>query len=88
MTAYFQAHDINAKVAGEFDGIESLRVALEAGVGIAMVAETSEVGKDVRRVQMKPEPQGVRVAVGWRDDRALDPVMSAFVQELKITSSA
>ena len=88
VTTYFQAHDINAKVAGEFDGIESLRVALEAGVGIAMVAETSEVGKEVKRVHMKPEPQGVRVAVGWRDDRALDPVTSAFVEELRITSSA
>lgn len=88
VTSYFSAHEINAKVAGEFDGIESLGVALQAGVGIAMVAETSDVGKGVRLIQMKPEPQGVRVAVGWRDDRALDPVTQTFVNELKLISSA
>jgi len=88
VSEYFRTNDINAKVAGEFDGIESLGLALQAGIGMALVAETSDVGKGVRLIKMKPEPQGVRVAVGWRDDRALDPVTAAFVKELLLTSSA
>lgn len=87
VTSYFSEHGVNAKVAGEFDGIESLGVALQAGVGIAMVAETAEIGKGVRLIHMKPEPHGVRVAVGWRDDRSLDPVAQAFVNELVLTAS-
>ncbi|MDX1681169.1 MAG: LysR family transcriptional regulator [Akkermansiaceae bacterium] len=82
--AYFQDAGIDAKVAGEFDGIESLGLALQAGLGMALVAENSDVGKGVRLVKMKPEPQGVRVAVGWRNDRALGPITAAFVEELKL----
>lgn len=87
VTTYFRAHGVNAKVAGEFDGIESLGVALQAGVGIALVAETSEVGRGVRLIPLSPEPPAVCVAVGWRDDRALDPVTAAFVNELKLSAS-
>ena len=87
VTSYFRAHAINAKVAGEFDGIESLGVALQAGVGMALVAENSGVGKGVRQIPLQPEPQSVCVAVGWRGDRALDPMTAAFVKELSLSAS-
>jgi LysR family cyn operon transcriptional activator len=81
--AFFLEHGINAKVAGEFDGIESLRVALEAGIGVALVAEGASVGEGVKLLKLKPNAKPVSVAVGWRGDRALDPVTAAFVEELR-----
>lgn len=84
VTSYFQAQGINAKVAGEFDGIESLRVALEAGIGIALVAEGARVGKDVKLLPVTPAPTPVCVAVGWRSGNDLAPEVAAFVEELKM----
>lgn len=84
---YFAQLGINAKVAGEFDGIESLRVALEAGIGIALVAEGSLVAKGIRLLEIKPSAAPVKVAVGWRGDRALDPMAAAFVEEMRQVAS-
>lgn len=85
VTSYFRRQGVNAKVAGEFDGIESLGVALRAGVGMALVAEKSVVGKGVKLIPLEPSPDPVRVAVGWRNDRALDAVAAAFVEELSLS---
>lgn len=83
VSKFFRELGINAKVAGEFDGIESLRVALEAGIGIALVAEGSSVGPDINLLKIKPTASPVAVAVGWRADRALDSMTAAFVEELR-----
>ena len=37
--SYYSEKGINAKVAGEFDGVESLLTALRAGLGIALLSE-------------------------------------------------
>jgi DNA-binding transcriptional LysR family regulator len=79
---YFSQLGINAKVAGEFDGIGSLSVALEAGIGVALVAEGASVGDTIHLLRVEPAAEPVVVAVGWRGDRALDPVTAAFVEEL------
>ena len=86
VSQFFRDHAINAKVAGEFDGIESLRVALEAGIGIALVAEGASVAEGVKLLKLKPQANPVVVAVGWRSDRALDQVTEAFVEDLKYAS--
>jgi DNA-binding transcriptional LysR family regulator len=83
VSAFFRELDINAKVAGEFDGIESLRVAVEAGIGIALVAEGSSVGREIKLLKVKPAAAPVEIAVSWRADHALDPMTSAFVEELR-----
>lgn len=83
VSGFFRELDINAKVAGEFDGIESLRVALEAGIGIALVAEGASVGHEIKLLTIKPSASPVAIAVGWREDRSLDPMTAAFVEELR-----
>lgn len=88
VSSYFMEHGVDPRVVGEFDGIESLGLALQAGVGMALVAEKSDLGPDVRLIKIKPEPQGVRVAVGWRNDQALDPVTAAFVEELRLNATS
>lgn len=84
VTGFFRREGMNAKVAGEFDGIESLGLALEAGLGVALVAEGSHVGDGVRLVKMEGGPEPVRVGVGWKVGRVLDEVLGGFVEELKL----
>lgn len=86
VTGYFQQQEINAKVAGEFDGISSLRLGLEAGLGVALVAERTRLGKQVRLKKMKPQPEPICVAVGRLRDRPLDPWVAAFIEELKLAA--
>lgn len=80
---YFRGVGVNVKVAGEFDGIVSLSLALEAGLGLALVAENTAFTERVRKVQLKPKPDPVCVSVGWSNAKALDVVKESFVAELK-----
>lgn len=86
VTGYFQQEKINAKVAGEFDGIASLRLGLEAGLGVALVAERSKLGKQVRLKKLQPQPDPICVAVGRLRERSLDPWVAAFIAELKLAA--
>ncbi|MDP0491760.1 MAG: LysR family transcriptional regulator [Verrucomicrobiota bacterium JB023] len=82
VSEFFANAEINAKVAGEFDGIESLRMGIEAGLGIALVAEGSRLGDSVKVLRIKPDPEPVRVGVGWLSRRKLDAWEESFVSEL------
>lgn len=83
---YFAEHRINAKVAGEFDGIASLRLGLEANLGIALVAERSRLGKKIKIKRMEPRPAPICVAVGYQADRKLTPWIQAFIAELEMAA--
>jgi hypothetical protein len=61
----------------------SLSLALEAGLGIALVAENSSFSDRVKKIQLKPKPNPVCVSVGWSNHKALDVVKESFVAELK-----
>lgn len=84
---YFKEHGINAKVAGEFDGIASLRLGLEANLGIALVAERSRLGKKIKVKRMDPRPDPICVGVGYLADRKLTPWIQAFIAELEMASA-
>ncbi len=81
---YFAAQGVNAKVAGEFDGLESLMTGLRAGLGVALIsADAAEAGRGklVGR-KLRPAPAPVRVALGLPAHREADPVLAAFVEEV------
>lgn len=86
VTAYFKEHRIQAKVAGEFDGITSLAAAVEANLGIAIIAETSRLVRDgdrrVRAVAMVPEPAPIMIAAGVVARHEPPPHVQAFIREL------
>ena len=79
---YFSSQGVNVKVAGEFDGIESMSMAIEAGLGVAFVANSARFDKSVVVAALEPKPEPVRVAVGWNASRPLDAATQEFVQEL------
>ncbi|NWK57068.1 LysR family transcriptional regulator [Verrucomicrobiaceae bacterium N1E253] len=83
VSTYFKQQGINAKVAGEFDGVASLRLGVEAGLGVALVAESARMGKEVRIKKVEPKPDPICVGVGCLLGRALEPWVEAFVEELK-----
>lgn len=83
LTEYFKSVGVNVKVGGEFDGIVSLSLALEAGLGLGLVARNTTFSDRVKKIQLNPMPAPVCVSVGWSNHKALDLVKESFVAELK-----
>jgi DNA-binding transcriptional LysR family regulator len=92
VTGYFKQHGIQAKVAGEFDGIASLAAAVEANLGSAIVAETSRLVRDgdprVVSLPMEPQPEPITVAAGVPARHAPPPHVLAFIEEMKLHGAA
>ena len=90
MSGYFKAHGITPSVACEFDGITSLAAAVEANLGVAVVAESTRIfrdgGRDVAVLEMDPQPDAIRVSVGVLARHSPPPHVLAFIEELKLVA--
>lgn len=88
VTAYYKQHGLQAKVAGESDGISSLVAAVEANLGCAIVADTTRFGSDsterIRLLSIDPPMEPIRVAAGVAARQATPDHVLAFIEELKI----
>ena len=82
MTRLFRDHGIDAKIAGEFDGVTSLGAAVEAGLGMALVAAGSRVDRVVM-LPLDPAPAAVCVSAGLPAGREISPLIGVFVGELR-----
>lgn len=81
--AWFKSQKINARVAGQYDGVSSLLAAVEGGLGAALVVErTSVLSGGVLLKPLKPSLAPVCIGVGVPDAKADDPVLQVFVKEL------
>lgn len=85
VTDYFKKHGINAKVAGEFDGVTSLLAAVEGGMGVALLAAASRVNESQLTVArpLKPDPGMMCVAAGTPKVQDILSLAPLFVNELK-----
>lgn len=84
VTSWFKGHGMNALIAGEYDGANSLVSAIEAGLGVALVVE--RIACSFPRLSLKPltpEPEPVCIAAGLSAARRGDPILQVFVAELK-----
>lgn len=92
VTGYFKDHKIQAKVAGEFDGIASLTAAVEANLGCAIIAASSRlVRDDDKRVlsrSLTPAPEPLAISAGVVASHAPPPHVLAFVEEMKLHAIA
>ena len=80
---WFKSAGIDAKVAGQYDGITSVVAAVEGGLGIALVVERTRVFEgSVLLKPIKPAPKPVCIGVGVSVGRENDPVTAVFVGEL------
>ena len=87
ITGFFREHKLQAKVAGEFDGITSLLSALEAGLGVALLSENIAIGKGHREaltgIPLEKAPGKIVVSAGVLADQPCRPSVLAFIEELK-----
>ena len=89
VTSFFREHGIQAKVAGEFDGIASLAAAIEANLGCAIIAETSRpaaagTGGRILTIPMQPQPAPIMVGAGVAARNPSPDHVLAFIEEMKI----
>jgi len=82
----FRDHGIDAKVAGEFDGVTSLGSAVEAGLGVALVAAGSRIER-VALLSLDPDPDPVCVSAGLPTGKDTTPVTAVFVAELRAVAA-
>jgi DNA-binding transcriptional LysR family regulator len=83
VTDYFASHQVNAKIAGEFDGIASLRLGVEAGLGMAFVVEGAIVTPFIKMLPLKPAPDPICVSLGHASRRSLEPWERGFLEALQ-----
>jgi DNA-binding transcriptional LysR family regulator len=85
ITGWLRGHRLRPRIAGEYDGVDSLMAAVESGLGVAMV--TIRAGRLVpERVRLKPlsdAPAPLCIAAGFRVDRADDKPLAVFIEELR-----
>ena len=84
VTSWFKSHGMNALIAGEYDGANSLASAIEAGLGVALVVERMACSFPRLSLKpLKPEPEPVCIAAGVAAARRSDVILQVFVEELK-----
>lgn len=87
VTGYFREHDLQAKVAGEFDGVSSLLAALEGNMGIALLSESSSIdnGKKQRLITrtLEAKPARIEVSAGVSSSVETSAQVLAFIEELR-----
>jgi DNA-binding transcriptional LysR family regulator len=87
ISRWLRDQKVTVKSGGEFDGVTSLEAAVEAGLGIALVAEHSfagsiSEGRTVMR-DLKPVPGVICVAAGLPKTRDSSKAARVFVEELR-----
>lgn len=85
VTGFFRHHQLQAKIAGEFDGVSSLMAALEGNLGIALLATSSRIDRGQRLITrpLADEPSRIEVAAGVPGDTTTTAQVLAFIEELK-----
>lgn len=88
--AWLRRHRLRPKLAGEYDGAESLIAAVESGLGVALIP-TRAARHHGSRVQFKPlthEPEPVCIVAGVRADRSTEPPLAEFIANLRRAAQA
>jgi len=78
------------RIAGEYDGVDSLMAAVESGLGVALVTTRTArlVPERVRLKTLSAAPEPVCIAAGHRANRADDKPLAVFVEELRKAAPA
>jgi DNA-binding transcriptional LysR family regulator len=85
ITGWLREHRLRPRIAGEYDGVDSLLAAVESGLGVAVVtARTAD--RVPKRVELRPlasAPDPLCIAAGHRASKAEDKPLAVFVEELR-----
>jgi DNA-binding transcriptional LysR family regulator len=90
VTGWLRAHQVQPRIAGEYDGVDSLLAAVESRLGVAVVLARM-AHRLPRRVCLRPlsaAPEPLCIAAGCRSNRADDKPLAVFVEELRKAAPA
>ena len=79
---YCQSHQVNPIIAGEFDGIESLLTAMQAGLGIAILSQNVLLSADLTYATLAEPPPLIKVSTGIANYQAPSPTLQAFLDHI------
>ena len=85
ITGWLREHRQRPRIAGEYDGAESLMAAVQSGLGVAVVT-TRTAHLFPSRAQFKTlsaAPKPLCIAAGYQMTRADDKPLAVFVEELR-----
>jgi len=85
LSAWLREHGQRPTIGGEFDGVESLMAAVEAGLGVAVVTSGTNhlFPKRAHFKILTAPPQPLCIVAGYRLTRADDKPLAVFVAELR-----
>lgn len=75
-------------IAGEYDGVSSLMVAVGSGQGIALVPNSAArlVPAQVCLKALSAAPKPLRIGAGYRANRAAEKPFAVFIEELRLAA--
>jgi len=90
ITGWLRDHGQRPRIAGEYDGADSLMAAVESGLGVAIVTtRIARLFPNRARLQvLAGAPEPLCIAVGFRANRAEDKPLAVFVEELRKAAQA
>lgn len=85
VTDWLNEHRHHPKIAGEYDGAESLMTAVESGMGVAVVTDrTARIFHNRAHFKsLSPGPEPLCIAAGYRTDRGDHQPLAVFVEDLR-----
>lgn len=85
ITGWLKENGVRARIAGEYNGIDSLLEAVASGLGVALVAARTArlFPARVRLKLLTAAPPPLCIAAGHRADRAADKPLAVFIGELR-----
>jgi DNA-binding transcriptional LysR family regulator len=89
ITGWLRDHRRRPRIAGEYDGVDSLLAAVESALGVAVVTTRTaqRVPERVRLKDLSPAPEPLCIAAGWRAKQVNDKPLAVFVEELRKAAS-
>ena len=85
ITGWLSKQGKRPRIAGEYDGVDSLILAVESGLGVAVITART-MSRVPGRVLLKPisaPPEPLCVAAAYRADKAEFKPLTAFIEELR-----
>ena len=85
LATWLNRHQLRPRIAGEYDGGNSLLAAVAASLGVALIGArpAHQVPPGVRLKLLSDAPAPVCIAAGRRADRADDKPLAVFIAELR-----
>ena len=90
ITGWLRDHGKRPRIAGEYDGVDSLMAAVESGLGVAVITirTVPRVPERVRLKKLSAAPEPLCVAAAQRADKVGFKPLAVFIEELRKAAPA